>query len=356
VELGREFCGSESKVLISILQDKSKEYFHNFHCESFQLIRDMLEAESWQSVPIDLAASGGILGIIKTTLVRDAARSGKIYFNSSSAASIKAQNGAVDSASPVRDGTVGAGGSDGVEGEGSSTTTPDTNTNTNTVEEVAAAPSILMRFGAEGNPFHFMTNPTAAAAMSSSSGSERIHSPTPAGSTKSAAGSVSFSSSTKGDGVATAAAATRDDDGEISIERKELRSFWKVLQDTTGEPAVKSKRAAEQSAYTVVTQTALNGVAKFVAKYLHLMYLLPASAKGIFDNLSQLFDYYLCAVFNGFMPFDERQKFLAAQTKLNSPPPNNKMEFEVRYVLSLPVFLSVLLCEWNHLSNRSHNY
>ncbi len=318
-ELGREFCGSESRVLINILQDKSKEYFHNFHCESFQLIRDMLEAESWQSVPIDLAASGGILGIIKTTLVRDAARSGKIYFNSSSAAAIKAQNGGSDS--PTQDVTAAA--AEDADGRKSVSPVPDSFALTTGEETPAtvATPSILMRFGAEGNPFHFMTNaPVAVISSHPSTSSIKSGSKTPP---------------------------PEVDKNEISIERKELRSFWKVLQDTSNEPSAKAKRAAEQS-YTVVTQTALNGVAKFVAKYLHLMYLLPASAKGIFENLSQLFDYYLCAVFNGFMPFDERQKFLAQVTKMNSPPPSNSKEFQVSilfivFLVSLPK-ISFLYC------------
>jgi hypothetical protein len=293
VELGKEFCGSPSRALISTLEEKSKEYFHNFHCESFQMIRDMVEAESWQSVPIDMELSGGILGIIKTAILRDAARAGKICFNSS-----------------TKDG-----GDDKVEdGEGSEAAreaptnspgnTPGTSTD-NTEATQTPATSILMRFGAEGNPFHFQTN------SSGTVNNAVLNSP---------------SRSAKS-GDVSASGAAKDKDAEI--ERKELRAFWKLLQDSATDAPVKSKRAAEQAAYTVVTQTALNGVAKYVAKYLHLMYLLPASSKKIFDNLTQLFDYYLCAVFNGFMPFEERQKFMAEQTKVNAPPPNGSMEFEV---------------------------
>lgn len=298
VELGKEFCGSHSKVLINTLQDKSKEYFHNFHCESFQMIRDMLEAESWQSVPIDLESSGGILGIIKSTLIRDAARSGKIIFNSASTVSCT-------TAGAEESGAVSAG------------TTPGTTSDEaeSTTGGATPHPTILMRFGVEGNPFHFMTNsgssvvPDIAASLSSSKNK-------PSGSA-----SAANSNGTTAAGV---------EEKSNNIERKELRSFWKLLQNTAGEAPPKSKRAAEQQAYTVVTQTALNGVAKYVAKYLHLMYLLPASSKGIFDNLCQMFDYYLCAVFNGFMPFDERQKFMAEQTKANAPAPISSKEFEVR--------------------------
>lgn len=292
VELGREFCGSHSKVLINTLQEKSQEYFHNFHCESFQMIRDMLEAESWQSVPIDMESSGGVLGIIKSTLIRDAARSGRICFNSSAAAGT----------SDVDAGSNGSGTS-GVATEESESAAAATSS-------PAPPATILMRFGTEGNPFHFMSNtgsnvvPDIAATLHSS----KFKSPAP---------------SLNGGAAAEEHAVT-------DIERKELRSFWKLLRNTPGEASSKSKRAAEQQAYTVVTQTALNGVAKYVAKYLHLMYLLPASSKGIFDNLCQLFDYYLCAVFNGFMPFDERQKFMAEQTKANAPAPITSTEFEVR--------------------------
>jgi hypothetical protein len=295
VELGKEFCGSPSRALISTLEEKSKEYFHNFHCESFQMIRDMVEAESWQSVPIDMELSGGILGIIKTAILRDAARAGKICFNSAKDGGDEKET-AEDSEGGVatRDAPTNSPGN-----------TPGTSTD-NTEATQAPVPSILMRFGAEGNPFHFQTNNSGTvnnAVLSS-----------PSRSAKSVSGS----------------GAAKDKDAEI--ERKELRAFWKLLQDSATDAPVKSKRAAEQAAYTVVTQTALNGVAKYVAKYLHLMYLLPASSKKIFDNLTQLFDYYLCAVFNGFMPFEERQRFMAEQTKVNAPPPNGSMEFEVNCV------------------------
>lgn len=286
VDLGREFCGSQSQALINTLEHKSREYFHNFHCESFQMIRDMLEAESWLSVPIDLELSGGILGIIKTTLLRDAARAGKICF---------ASGGTV----------VGEAGRDGdsevaavaVEGTGTPGTTSD-NTEASGAAVATAATSILMRFGAEGNPFHFTNNAGGAVVSSSVLDASPRRKETQAG-------------------------------AGADIERKELRAFWKLLQDGSADTPAKSKRIAEQSAFTVVTQTALNGVAKCVAKYLHLMYLLPASSKGIFDHLTQLFDYYLCSVFNGFMPFEERQRFLADITKQNAPPPNCSMEFEV---------------------------
>jgi hypothetical protein len=296
VELGKEFCGSQSRALLSTLEEKSREYFHNFHCESFQMIRDMVEAESWQSVPIDLQLSGGILGIIKTQLLRDAARAGKICFSSTAADEDGAEEGHR---------TVG--------GADSPNATPGTTTDNTeaTGQPATAAPTILMRFGAEGNPFHFQTN----------SGGSVNNTVLSTPSTRSV---ISLSN--------PGSERARDKGSEHThgeIERKELRAFWRLLQDASTD-SHKSKRAAEQAAFTVVTQTALNGVAKYVSKYLHIMYLLPASSKGIFENLTQLFDYYLCAVFNGFMPFEERQKFLAEQTKQNAPPPNSSMEFEVR--------------------------
>ena len=68
VNLGREFCGAESKSLLDALHMKVREYLQNTHAESFQVLRQMVESEAWRCVPIALEEMGGVLGVIKKTL------------------------------------------------------------------------------------------------------------------------------------------------------------------------------------------------------------------------------------------------------------------------------------------------
>lgn len=63
--LGREFAGSESRALLLCMKDKSEEYVRNFHMETFQVLRTMLDAEIWQNVPIRIE-KGGILTSIRS--------------------------------------------------------------------------------------------------------------------------------------------------------------------------------------------------------------------------------------------------------------------------------------------------
>lgn len=78
----------------------------------------------------------------------------------------------------------------------------------------------------------------------------------------------------------------------------------------------------------VVTHAALNGLAKFCMKYLNMLALVPAVSSEILDNLFQLFDFYLCSVFNGFVSADERSRFLASPIKTTAPAPDLSRDFE----------------------------
>jgi hypothetical protein len=103
--------------------------------------------------------------------------------------------------------------------------------------------------------------------------------------------------------------------------------FLAILQEDD-EPGSASKHKKVNNSSMVVTQTALNGLARYAGRYLQMMHLLPSSAVDIFQCLCQLFDFYLCAVFNGFVPNDERQKVLTKQTKMTAPPPDQSKDFE----------------------------
>jgi len=147
-KLGKEFCGSECKLLMQCLRNKSKEYFQHLHRESFQVLRQMVEAETWRSVPINLEDMGGILGIIKKSIPkRTEGGIGKprlglqgmvgmglgLLGGSPSSPNSKRRGSATKGSTDVST-TSGAGG-----------------------DEAAAPVSMLMLFGTYGNPLHFMT-------------------------------------------------------------------------------------------------------------------------------------------------------------------------------------------------------
>ena len=57
IKLGREFCGSESRRLVSCLALKSREYYRCVHEETFQILKQMIDQDPWVSPR--LAGSGG---------------------------------------------------------------------------------------------------------------------------------------------------------------------------------------------------------------------------------------------------------------------------------------------------------
>ena len=80
--------------------------------------------------------------------------------------------------------------------------------------------------------------------------------------------------------------------------------------------------------HTVVTQTCLNGLARYTGRYLQLMFLVPNTAADIFSSLCQLYDYYLCAVYCGFVPPDKQR---VRGGKASAVAPVKQGEFEVRH-------------------------
>lgn len=385
VQLGKEFCNNDSKVLLLALQEKSREYFYNYHCESFQMIRMMLESESWQCVPVDhLAAAvvqpnttssnkhkaipidsyqqqggGGaaaitILDVLQSMVVRDDSTRREAMNNTNTTTSSTTL---------------------------STTTSDDSGTDDNSHN---CSTLMLVRFATTGNPFQ--QKATRADDVESENGdimgnssncgnynSNDFHSP--ARNNKLA---TSYHKST----TVVSTTTTSGVSGNVDDKKRVLKSFWHLLQEDAEEilqsaaaaavssfnsprsggnslsspsptatkryssstPSSSSSSAAASAAGAIVTQSALNGIVKYVAKYLQLMYLLPSAALAadIFAHLGQLFDYYLCTVFHGFMPFEEKTKFLAAFTKLTAPAPDYIKEFEVSSVF---VILSLSLLQ-----------
>ena len=52
IKLGKEFCGSESRRLHSCLESKSREYYRQVHGESFHILKEMIDNDTWRSVPV----------------------------------------------------------------------------------------------------------------------------------------------------------------------------------------------------------------------------------------------------------------------------------------------------------------
>lgn len=303
VALGREFCGSESSALRKCLDDKSKEYFTNFHVESFQTLRQMLQEDCWQSMPLSQAALrqlGGVLGIVKGHCPRDAIGTRLLRQHCS---------GAGHAAGPEQ----GSGGSSLQHklrrssiryiSQETATTAPSALRAPSGGDDAASPPptssSILMLFGQHGNPFHFMTSEDHNSDLSShqSNGHHKDKDVNKNGRTK--------------------------DSSDGSFD--DTDGFWQIIN----EPDPSSSSSNNNAMHMIVTQTALNGLSKYTANYLHMMYILPNNSLEIFSSLMQLFDFYLCSVFVGFVPLEERNKFLTRPTKMTAPAPDQCRDYEV---------------------------
>jgi hypothetical protein len=116
-----------------------------------------------------------------------------------------------------------------------------------------------------------------------------------------------------------------------AIDNNELNILIENLMDLLQDDLVPmSRRAQQQSSAMVVTQAALDGLTHFSGQYIHMMQLMPPAAPDIFNGLCQLFDFYLCSVYNGFVPNEERQRLMSKPTRQTSPSPLQAKDFEVR--------------------------
>jgi hypothetical protein len=89
-----------------------------------------------------------------------------------------------------------------------------------------------------------------------------------------------------------------------------------------------NKKTRAQNAI-VISQSALNGIAKPLFKYLDILGSIPTNSASIVDCMCQLFDYYLCEVFHGFVASDDKSRLLSAPSKMTAPPPHLNREFQV---------------------------
>jgi hypothetical protein len=269
VLLGKEYCDSDSASLIACLEEKSEEYFRNFHLENFQVVRMMIDAEMWNHIPVQLQGKGAILGSIRQSF---GARK-------------------VDAAQERRSLSKAPRSDESLEGQG----TP----SSNGVADDASS-SVLSSFSVSGNPLKFI--------MRTDVGDATIE---------------RMSSLDEAEEVGAAVSTPR-------FVRQALQMWDNDGDDEEESNAQKSRRQrdADRSSY-LITQTSFNGLGKSLSKYMQMMQLIPSAASEIFDSLCELLDFYLCAVFFGFVPLEERGKFFGTPNKMTSAAPDHRRDYEV---------------------------
>ena len=263
VKLGGEFCGADSWHLINCLAVKSKAYFQHVHMESFQVLKLMIESESWQKVNVKLHEMGGVLNILKKNVIVPS----RCKYSSN---------------------------------------------------RKNKSNSILSSFLKHGNPFRATQNDEAGKEVE-----------------------IEVEVEVEKDEVIV------DLLNDHFVEEKEEENHdesgrgcrhGKVDNDSDDGEAfeffmkkeiISLPRSHTTLSAAVVTQTGLNGLARYTGRYLQLMFLMPSTAPDIFSCLCQLYDYYLSAVYCGFVPL-ERQRALKGRSKQSAPAPDRQGDFEVR--------------------------
>ena len=304
IKLGKEFCSSECRDLKSCLEKKTKAYFASLHSDSLAVLRQMMDAETWDSVPINLGDFGGILGIIRKSIPK---RTQGLARSDNLSVSLM---GACLGISPRR---------------------LELATCPSEEDAVAtSASSILTKFASsDGNPLHILLANTKANALEfdddyNEEEDEEEEEEEDDHDDGLLANTVVGGSAGEDEDVGnTLSLRSKSDD---SAETNFLTAL--LAEDTdAGEGA--TKRRDELNKAMVVTQASLNGLARGAARYLQMMHLMPAISADIFECLSKLFDFYLCYVYVGFVSADDRSKFLAKHAKLTASPPDQSKDFEV---------------------------
>lgn len=317
VKLGREFCCSESRELQHCLAVKSVEYANSIHNSSVMQLQQMLEVEPWRSVPIRLNEVGGIIGLIKMYVLKQQGGpdnvTGRIRIRGmlAEAAAVVEKRNSQQAANRSQLAAKYTQQSSPVSSSAAANTTGDGSDSANiTEDDLDSGSSMLMEFHAKGNPLHFMT-----AGQTEDDGEGQ-------NGTVAAPQSLQRESSTGS--VVSGGGGSGGTEVNLMME-----ALSKLFEDDSALP--QSRRAQQQSSAMVVTQTSLNGLAKFTGRYMQMMQLMPSAAPEIFSGLCQLFDLYLCAVFVGFVSSEERQKvFTKNPHRSVAPPPLQAKEFEVR--------------------------
>ena len=314
-KLGREFCGADSSNLLSCLREKSGEYISELHKEYFKLLRQMVESESWKSVPVRFSELGGILGIVKSNLQKDnrsrlrepvrvRGMLREAYVAQQRYAASLAAKYAAALAPPIKKPPLTLTAAANLMNKENSTKTDESHEDEMT---------FLMSFATYGNPLHLLRDGEIFEEEMSIQKLEN--------NSKGAENTLNFNSN-----LSSATASNS------SMKGKPLDSVDTcpdVLSLMFEEEI--SASSSKRSSAMVVTQSALNGLAKYAGKYLQLMHVMTALAPDVFSGLMELFGYYICEVFGTFVPTEDRNRCLSRQIpRATAPAPIQSKDFEVR--------------------------
>jgi hypothetical protein len=215
IDVGRQFCGSNSIKLSEFLQEKSTKYFMTYHAEGIQMLKEMFEAELWQSISVGSSAADNTCDVILKTLLKETKKF-------------------VDDTPPAEQ-----------------------------IDPLSGVP----------NPFQ---SPLKIAKS------------------------------------------------PMNRRRSGNGTGFGLIEERLGNTATKKAKNS-----LIVTQSSWNGVVKPVFRYLDILSSMPTNSGDVMDCMSQLFDFYLCAVFHCFVPTDERGRLLAPPAKMTASPPDLNREFQV---------------------------
>ena len=289
-QLGLEFCGSNSLALLSCLAERSKSYFSSMHNEAMQVLRLMVDSESWEIVNINLEDVGGVLGILKKSVIVSSRRKSK---------TVKRKN----------------------------------------------TDSILVSFAKYGNPFVSESATEEGDVVNIKSKLERVDEHEEEEEEGSERGSEKYNvtkhkNNNKNDNeineneVEVEVEEEVEEEVEIgfgssSSDRFNLIAFDRFMCND-GNDIQNTTSTSTSTSIDIITQTSLNGLARYTGRYLQLMFLLPSIAPDIFTALCSLFDFYLYSVYSGFM-VPEKQTILKKYklSKTTAPAPDKMHETEV---------------------------
>ncbi len=307
ISLGTEFCGSRSERLQACLQEKSREYYKHVHGTSFYKLKRMVETDTWKNVSIDLEQKGGMVGIIKECIARNARSMESVLKNMAGV-----QKGLLFTAPPA------------------------------TSDQESSSPnteSVLQFFGKSGNPFHFVATLGHEDAEDSDDSHEResfadnteeakcdLTSPIQKTSRR-----ASKSEPAIDDGTSAGLPGEKQNESLDKIQPSPAESNFLAAvfsEEEASKDSKRSRRKSHMSIAMVVAQSSLDGLAACTARYLQTMYMVPDSVPTLFHGLCQLFDYFFCAVFHGFVPLPEQEAFLAATNKMRSPSPDQDQDYD----------------------------
>jgi hypothetical protein len=307
--LGKEYCDCDCAALLHCLEEKSEEYFRNFHMENFTVVRMMIDAEMWNHIPIQLLS-----------LTPSGSSNGNGVSGSSSIlAAIKQSFGA-------RKSVFTGGDNDRADDEEEN--------------DSSTSNTILGSFSEAGNPLKFVLR-TDANHHHSHLSQRRTDRQVSHASLSDDDNDIDEDSGEEESPVLTPRVVRQ------ALRRWDSDDFFDKNKDSTTHNSVK-KKDADRSSF-LITQTAFNGLGKSLAKYMQMMQLIPSAAIDIFDALTELLDFYLCAVFFGFVPAEERSKFFGTPNKMTSAAPDHQRDYEILKAYVSKAFNEVVYVPKGHV-------